>query len=280
MWRSLIIGLFLLSSIRSSSQNEELLFRIGSEHKDFRVDELDNLYLIDGVEISKWNKEGEQEFSYSQNSLGPISDVDLSRALKPLLFYSDLSTLVIMDNTLSVQGSPVDLSSHDLDQAELVCNSVNGHYWFYDASRNELIRTDRAFRKTHSTGDLVRLLGMRLSPDQMLEFREKLFLNAPSQGILVFDVFGSHLKTLPIENAEHFQVSTDYIHYMTEEGFHYYDRTTKESSRIELPEDDAEEVRIGQKRLYISNGERISVYKSDRKILPDEESKVDPKGGG
>lgn len=272
-----LICFFFLSSL-VQGQKEELLFRIEKEHESFRVDELENLYLIDRVEIGVWDKEGKHEFNYSKNSLGRITDVDLSRSLKPLVFYRDLSTLVILDNTLSVQGSPVDLTRYELDQAEMVCNSVNGHYWFYDGSRNELIRTDRSFHRVSETGNLVRLLNIRLDPVHMIEFRERLYLNAPSKGILVFDIFGSHLKTLPIEGAEHFQVSSEYIHYMTEEGFYYYDRTSHETGRIELPEEDVEQARIGKKRFYISNGERVSVYRSEREVIPREESKVDPEG--
>ncbi|MFB6258085.1 MAG: hypothetical protein ABEH38_05275 [Flavobacteriales bacterium] len=278
--RSLLLSipLSLFTFLAVPAQKDELLFRLEKEHESFRTDELDNIYLIDGVEISMWNKEGKHQYDYSKNSLGSITDVDLSRALKPLVFYAGLSTLVVLDNTLSVQGRPVDLSRYGLDQAELVCNSVNSHYWFYDGSRNELIRTDRSFRKVLETGDLVRILNMRIAPTQMVEFRERLYLNAPSQGILVFDIFGSHLKTLPIKNAKHFQVSTDYIHFMRDSSYYSYNRTTHESERLPLPEDDVESVRTGKKRLYISNGKSVSVYKSQREKLPQKESKVDPKG--
>lgn len=273
----LFLGISLLSSTLQG-QKDSLLFRVKKEHNSFRVDELENLYLIDRVEIGMWNKQGKHQFNYSQNSLGRIGDVDLSRSLKPLVFYPDLSTLVVMDNTLSVQGTPIDLNRYELDQAELVCNSVNAHFWFYDGSRNELIRTDRSFNITSETGDLVRLLNIRLNPTQIIEFRERLYLNAPSQGILVFDIFGSHMKTLRIKGAEHFQISRDYIHYMKDGKLYYYDRDSHDKGTIELPEEDVEQARIGRKRLYISNGERVSVYRSKQKVLPKEESKVNPKG--
>lgn len=262
----------------SSTDKDELLYRIEEEHESFRVDELDNLYLIDGVEIRMWNKEGKQQFTYSKNSLGRISDVDLSRSLKPLVFYSGLSTLVVLDNTLSVQGNPVDLGQHDLDQAVLVCNSVNSNYWFYDGARNELIRTDKSFRKVEQSGNLIRILNMRLDPTHMLEFRENLYLNAPSVGILVFDIFGSHLRTIPIKNADHFQISSDRIHFMRDGDFYHYNRNTHESKKVELPEENVEQVRIGIKRLYLSDGERVSAYKSTRKVLPGKEKQLDPSG--
>ena len=267
-----------LVPLSAIAQKDELLFRVDGEHETFRTDELDNLYLIDRVEVQMWGKEGKHRFSYSKNSLGTISDVDLSRSLKPLVFYSGRSSLVVLDNTLSVQGASVQLAKYGLDQAELVANSVNAHYWFYDGARNELIRTDKSFKKVQGTGNLARLLGIRLNPTQMMEFREKLFLNAPAQGILVFDIFGSHLKTLPIKGAEHFQVSTEYIHFMRDSSFFYHNRTTHESGIIELPEQNVERARIGRKRLYLSDGKGVSVYKSEREVLPQKESKVDPKG--
>ncbi len=276
--KELLLFITCLSPIIGSAQKDELLFSVKEDHETFYTDELDNLYLVDGVEIRMWNKQGKEQFSYSKNSLGTISDVDLSRSLKPLVFYAGISTLVVLDNTLSVQGSPVDLSDYGLSQAELICNSVNANYWFYDGSRNELIRTDKSFRKVTNTGNLARLLGIRLNPTQMLEFRERLFLNAPSHGILVFDIFGSHMKTLPIKDATHFQVSSESIHFMRDGDFFHYDRTAHESRRIELPEADIDRARIGKKRLYLSDGEQVSVYESERKLLPQEESKVDPKG--
>lgn len=262
----------------SSTDKDELLYRIEEEHESFRVNELDNLYLIDGVEIRMWNKQGKHQFNYSKNRLGTISDVDLSRSLKPLVFYSSLSTLVVLDNTLSVQGQPVDLSQYGLDQAELVCNSVNSRYWFYDGARNELIRTDRSFRTVDRSGDLVRLLNMRIDPTHMVEFRERLYLNNPSTGILVFDNFGSHLKTIPIKNAEHFQITSDRIHFMRGGNFYHYNRTTHETKRVQLPLEDVKQARVGRNRLYLSDGKQVSVFKSDRKAVPRKEKQLDPSG--
>lgn len=276
MIKNLLIVLLFPFPIFSDDPEEEKLFEVEWQHEDIRTDELGNLYLLNRVEIRKWDRNGKHQFDYSNNSLGRITDVDFSRSLKPLVFYSDLSTLVVLDNTLSVQGSPVDLGSYDLDQAELVCNSVNSNYWFFDASRNELIRTDRSFRRVDRSGNLARLLRIRLNPTHMVEFREHLYLSDPKEGILVFDIFASHLRTIPIKNVERFQVSSEKIHFFRDGEFFVYDRTTHEEKRIGLPEEGAKKVHAGRRRLYISNGEKVSVYRTKRKEIPQEKKKLDP----
>lgn len=230
------------------------------EPADFiAADNLLNLYRVYQSEIVKYDPKGQIVFRYSDKQLGPIGSLDVSYPLRPLVLYPDLNFLVILDNTLSSRRGKINLTDHNIGNATLACTSVQNHYWIYDAMQFALLRTDEKFNTISTTGNLSQILGITLDPISIREYGNKVYLNNPGSGILVFDIFGTYLQTIPIINVVDFQVFENNITYFTQGKLVRYDTLTFQSTEIPLPEK-CLGAYLQKNRLFIRTAKNIKVY--------------------
>lgn len=226
----------------------------------FITDNLGNAYLIVGDELLKYDNAGNLSGKYSNKSLGKISFVDAGNPLNILLFYKDFSKILFLDNMLGEKGNPIKLQNYELEQASLVSASHNNGIWVYDRANFQLIRLDQQLKTVQQTGNLPQILGINLNPNFFMEYNNWLYLNNPETGILVFDIYGTYYKTIPVKNLKSFQVIDNTIFYYKENEFRSYHLKTMEESKIELPEQLPLNVRIEKNRLYILQPEHFSIY--------------------
>ena len=199
------------------------------------IDNLDHIYKVVNTEVFKYNKKGELLFRYSDKQLGNIGHIDVTYPLRPLLLYPELNYLVILDNTMSNNRGQINLLDHNIGLGLLACSSVQNHFWFYDAMKFALIRTDENFKEVSSTGNLAQILGIELNPTSMTEFANRLYVMNPSTGIMVFDIFGTYIKTIPVTGITDFQVFENEIAYLDKNTLIRYNTLLFELKEIELP---------------------------------------------
>jgi len=80
-------------------------------------------------------------------------------------------------------------------------------------------------------------------------------------GILVFDVFATYIKTIPIKSDSHIKPIENNLYYFAEGMMHIYDQTSFKTRSFQVP--DAEQVidvSIEKSRLYIMRADRIEVF--------------------
>ena len=234
MRKELLILLFLFTALGVRAQ-WSVTDSITDTAGYIETDNLNNLYLIDKSEIKKYNNKGELLFRYSDMQLGNIGSVDVSYPLRPLLVYPDLNYLVILDNTLSSNRGKINLLDYNIDLGVLACSSVQNHFWIYDAMKFALIRVDENFKQVHATGNLSQILGIDFSPTRMVEFANKLYINNPTTGILIFDNFGTYIKTIPITGLSDFQISENELIYLKNNRLIRYNTLLFETKEVELP---------------------------------------------
>jgi hypothetical protein len=224
-------------------------------------DNLDNLYLVDNNTIRKYNPYGQLLFTYSDNFLGRISSVSIGEGLKVLVYYRNNAQLVVLDNTLSQLSSPVTLNFYNLGTTSLVCSSTQNSFWFFDPLQGAIIRTTNTFTEIYNSGNLDQILNLTLQPNLLKEWGNVLYLNDPNIGILVFDIFGTYQKTIPIKGLNEFQISEHGIYFMEEGVFKFYDFNTFLIQEVEIPKMEITNALISNKLLYLQNNNVISVFK-------------------
>ena len=180
---------------------------------DFRVDQLNNIYLVYDTYIEKLDPNGKLLFRTSDPGFGVITSLEVSDPLKPFLFYRDQGIIYPMDNTQSLQGAPIELFRTTM-QVEAVGWSRDNHYWVWDAYRSELVRLDRGLNRVNATGNLQTLLGLTLSPTQLIEVGGYwVYLVDPKQGLFVFDSYGNYYSRREINAPYGIQVLDKIILY-------------------------------------------------------------------
>ncbi|MFC2121938.1 hypothetical protein ACFLTI_10125, partial [Bacteroidota bacterium] len=189
----------------------KILGKIESDNNYFSTDPLGNVYLINKNIISRYNKDGSFENSFSNSISGNISFADLSDPLRIMLYFSDFNQLIFLDNTLSRIGDYVSLDDYGFDLVSTVCTSANGGIWLYDQKKEAVVYLDRNMKIKQQTPRISNIIDFIEEPDFMLEKDNKVFLNIPGAGIVIFDNFGSYLKCLALKNINEFQVFEEQI---------------------------------------------------------------------
>jgi hypothetical protein len=177
------------------------------------TDQLGYYYEVSENKINKFSEDGILVCSYSNNLLGVIASVDVSNPQKVLVYFRDFTKILILDNTLSPSSEVIDLTDLELDETSLVCSSYNGGTWYYDPVRFELIRKNQELTTTNTSGNLANLLNKNITANFLAEKNNRLYLNDENLGILVFDNYGTYLKTLPVLGINSFQVKEKQLVY-------------------------------------------------------------------
>lgn len=221
---------------------------------------MSNIYLMSADVLQKYDPSGTAIKSYSNKSLGKITAVDASNPLKLVLFYRNFLQIVFLDNTLSQNGDPVSIESLGYPQTQLVCSSHDNGIWIYNQQNFELIRFDQNLQVSNQTGNLVQQLGMDIKPSYMIEYNNRLYVNNPSTGILVFDVFGTYYKTIPIKNNSGFQFKEDEILFYQNNKLNSFNTVTLQLHSSVLPDSTAISARLVRDKLYVLQKDTLSIY--------------------
>lgn len=213
MKRSIIIILLTLGSTVYAQ-----VMTLPFNGKSITTDQFGFYYEIKDFEINKYSIKGVLNYSYSNNVLGIIASVDASNPQKILVYFKDFTKILILDNTLSPSSDVIDLTQLELDETSLVCRSYNGGIWYYDPVRFELIRKNQELETTNSSGNLANALSKNIQANFLEEYNNRVYLNDPKNGVLVFDNFGTYLKTIPLYGMESFQVKDQFLIYANTKG--------------------------------------------------------------
>jgi len=237
MKKLIVILILSLSAGLVFGQNSpwKVLFSEEKELDYIAFDNLFNVYTIHESEIAKYNNQGKFQIRYSDKRLGEIGQVDVEYPLKPLLNYPDLNNIAILDNTMSNNRGNIDLSRLNIAIGALAINSIQNHFWFYDAMTFSLIRANDNLQQVISTGNLAQVLGITLDPVYMVEFANRLYINNPETGILLFDIFGTYIKTIPLKGLGRFQVFENEIVYFFNNEIIRYNTQLFQETVIPIP---------------------------------------------
>lgn len=201
----------------------------------FTTDELGHIYALAGDELALFNLEGRQLQRNSVKTFGRITAISAYYSLKPMVFSAEQGQLAVLDNTLSVQGSILHLPRLGFPQVVQACMSVQNGFWFFDERELTLARLDAQLRPLANSGRLDQLLGFTPHPHGMQEHDGQLYLNDPQHGIIVFDLFGTYMRTIPLRGVKGFQVRGRQLFHFTDTGLWVYDMRSFAIVPVPLP---------------------------------------------
>lgn len=203
------------------TDNTPLHIKFLEKNCSIEIDNFGNIYAINDLEIVKYNSVGVLQKKFSTKRYGKIEYVDASNPLKILVYYKDFQQLLFIDNQLTASSPMISLETIGYEQASVVCSSANNSFWLYDKQNNELLRFDAELKPIVKTGNIKRILDVDIKPNFMKEHNNYLYLNSPEEGILVFDIYGTFYKTIPLKNLKKFMVVNGDI-------FYYENKTLKQ----------------------------------------------------
>jgi hypothetical protein len=255
------ILLLLVATFTSRGQAEYILNRvIPFSNAIFTTDKLGNAYVTTENQLLEFNSHGFPLFNYNAPDLGSLRLVDASNPLKLLLYYPDFYQINILDDKFSLQ-STINLQNIGIMQPTVVCNSNHLGYWVYDLQDFQLKKIDLNLQIVNKSGDITQIIGADIVPNYLVEAGDYVYLNNPGTGILVFDLFGTYVKTIGLPKLKNFQIIGDQILYVEDNTLMSYHLKTALIKEIKLPpHDPIVSVQIEDKQLYLLTTTSLSFY--------------------
>lgn len=216
--RKLLLYLFAsIAWIMPSYAQADTVFQwertITGDIKLFSVDPLGNLYLVDRKDqVKKVSSIGDSLAVYNDvRRLGPLSGMDVSNPLQPILYYGDGVRFVVLDRFLN-PATRIDLQATDILQLNTWSRSYDNQLWLFDPIAYALKKVDLTGKLQWSTPDFRLLLGKPFQPVRLFDQDRNLYLYEPRQGVYVFDYFGNLKNGIQIMDWSDFQVDGGYIY--------------------------------------------------------------------
>jgi len=193
--------------------NQAQIIRENSKIKNFNfknsitvwnVDELQNLYLIQGNTLIKFDSSGKQLFSQSIKSIGNVAQIEPINALKIAVFSEEQQSICLFDNTLTLNGECNYLDKFGSLNAKLISRSNRPNLlWIYDQFNSTLLLIDIISNKTiqkveNIKGQLFKN-ERETEVEKIQEYNNHLYLIDSKETIYEFD----QLMTLSGEFKKH-----------------------------------------------------------------------------
>lgn len=223
MLRSILYTLVfvLLSCAFSKAQNPPKTIENVS---NFEIDPLGNCYYLKSDDLVKVSVNGKELVRYSMKNLGPPSAIDVSNPLRILVFYSSQAVIRVLDNNL-IDQSELDLRSMGILQPKVMAGTPDQGIWIFDEISASLIKIDTQLKSTALSVDLNQLLGRRPNPVRLIANQNWVIMQ-DEQGIIIFDQFGTKLKSILLEKPTNvLQLNENTLFYSENGQFMSYQMT-------------------------------------------------------
>jgi len=262
--KKLIILLLLTYCFGAFSQSKfELIKEYDYSYPQFSTDPLGNIYFINNAELIKIDFRTNQKVSYSNNLSGKISSIDVSDPFRIVLYNKVFNKISFLDNRLAEITSTISINDLDYYNVAAVCQSNSGGFWIFDQNLDELIYFNQNLEQQKKSSQISSLFDpeKELGEIFMLEKNDYIYLGIKDQGVLLFDVYGTYIKSFPISDIEHFQVVDNKIIYYKMGKLRLYNTQTFTLKDLDLPIDNALDVRFEQNKIFILTMEKVVIYR-------------------
>lgn len=244
------------------AQTYTLVKEIPIKGRYLEMDNLGNSYVVNEKnELHKFKPNGQFVQFFSEVKFGKIGFIDVLNPLKPIIYYPGFNTLRILDVTLSDKGS-LNLMQLGFDRVNAMCLSLSGDIWIYDEIEFRLKKINENLEIIMQSEGLTTLLQMPVKANYILEKDNWLMLNDPKIGILVFDIYATYNKTIPIKGLNDFQKIKDNIYYFQDGKMQSFNLKTLQYNEIVLPKINEAiiDVKIESAQLSILTENQLLLY--------------------
>ncbi len=232
---------------------------------DFETVQCDNvgfIYATKNNNIYKYNDEGKLLYVFNYNRYGARPSIDVSTPMRVFLYFADFKKIIILDSRLAeIRSIDANLFT-DIENPTLACYSKDQNIWMYNATRFTLMKIDNIGNRVYESQSLSILTDDYFLPIRIREQENNVFLTDTTRGILMFDILGTYLKTIPLKSIEYFQIKEGKIFFYFDNRFQSIDLSSFEIKTYNVNEDPL------VRRILLSNGNLVKLGKEKFTISP------------
>lgn len=265
MRKPLLLVLVILGGVSSLFSQLKLIKTYEINNSEVAsVDYIGNYYVQNNNELWMFNRADTLFRKFSLINLADLTNIDASNALKIQLYYKELGKILYIDNNISDFSTAISLNDLDLAQSTLVCSSYDNGFWCYLPGSMSLYRYDQYMKKVVDIESISRFFNLSLlEPSFMKEYSNALYVFFPDYGLVVFDIFGAYVQTLPITELQYPDIqSGELIHYRNDTLFFQQLPDISKKSSMALPHhEEIQSVRYSSGKVYMLTKKKLFIYK-------------------
>lgn len=252
---------FQTQNVKHQTTNFQLLKSITIDAKDIQTDRLGNLYVVTKTnQLYKYNANGELLCTLNYKYLGNINHIDATNPLEVYVFYKEQNEILFLDNNLAYRGEIL-LNDYSISQASAVARAFDNGIWLFDNADLQLKKLSKTGELLQQSGNVKQYVSGNISPTFIYDNNDRVFVNDSSNGILVFNVFGSYMKTIPIKGCVEFKMINDEVFYNRDGKLFQYNTKTFTEKIFQLPDTSrVKDISIENERLFLLKPNSVDIY--------------------
>jgi hypothetical protein len=253
--------LFLNISIGCFAQT---IYSINIEIQDWKVDPMDQLIIVNPQqEILKLSNSGNIIQRFSKQSLGKITSIDVKNPLITIVFYKNLQSLILLDNTFNIMGE-IELNELDFMDVTLIDSGPDKSIWIYDSGYQKFFKINRNGKIEFESSPLSLFFRNIPKFEKLWVTTKGIFLYDQYNGITQFDFFGKWLKSFPVPAVVDIESFSDFFYFRSLEGLFKITLPWMEVISIELDMNYADmdtKIKLGENMFFVSSKDHIKAFK-------------------
>jgi hypothetical protein len=248
---------FIKFSFAQADTSFHLVKVFPGEITDAAIDNLSNVYILTVTDqLKKYNASGDSLAVYNNvRNYGKVYSIDVSNPLKVLLYYKDFSSIVVLDRLLATR-STIDLRRKNIFQVSAIGQSYDNNIWLFDSYDNKLKKIDDEGSVLLETPDLRQVFDQAITPQQIIDQNNQLYLYDPINGLFVFDHYGTFKRKIPVAGWSNISITDKNILGISNGSLQSYNVSTLIQAQQKLPGDFTPYY-----RYYVSNNKLIALSK-------------------
>lgn len=262
---ALTLIFFTLWAVESMSQDllENALAEIEINGLDqVSMDNRDQIFISSRQgDLYLYDSKGNRLNYFSPPRQGRINQLEAAWTVNIFTFSEDLQEYRVLDRFLNpiAEHNFFDAS---INLAKAATFGNNNIVWVWDESDLSLKRMDYLRNLVLDAQPLPLLTDSKnLNILEMREFKNRLFVLAPEEGVFVFDNQGNLIRQINLKQVPNLCLYKDYLLWIENNYLNTYCLSTKAIFKLfEVKDSKASKVVVGNTKLLLVEGDKVKIY--------------------
>jgi len=211
-------------------------YKAHSQSTFLGADKLNFFYYYQNNEIVKLDSTWKKHSSFSNIFVDNKIQLDLFNPLQPVVFSTNSRSIIWLDKYLS-KIAELSFDNINVDNPVSFCVSIESGFWIISDDHFSLYRVNKDGSVKFSTTlpDFFQKNCDDKTPITIKEHNNSVFIYHKNTGLLIYDVFGNFLFSLPTYNGNSIAFTNSKVAIIQPEQIVLYNIITKEKATISRP---------------------------------------------
>ncbi len=231
--RILLIGFVLICS--AGFGQFEKSFSAPLNYSWFNCDPNKNIYAISDGSFLKLVPPYDSSYRYNIQNEGLPTQIDINNPNEIVLFFQNKNKIILLDSNLHEIIRPFYLEEIGIYDASMAFSTNDYGLWFYNNFNNSLSKLDKNFLLVNRSVNMNPYFEPPNTPNYVLVFENKIYLNVPSHGILILGPNGEYQTAMHLPGLIDFQIDRKAVYFYRDHIIYCYNYRSLKFKKIYIP---------------------------------------------